>query len=296
MAKKPSKDSLGDRMKKYENVTRYILPPRTYTLLRVDGRAFHTWTRGLHKPYDLQLMSCMDAAAVALCEAIANTRFAFVQSDEISLLATDFATEATAPWFDGVIQKWASVSAAIAGAAFNKAVHECMVAYEEFRRAGFPNVEEVIKLGQVGEKKIPNAEFDARVFTIPDFIEVENYFIWRQKDAERNSVSMLAQHYASAKQLHGKKRDEQHEIIYAAGDNWAKHPVAFKHGRVIRKSTVAEWGKDLGVQPKLECYAVAGGNWFVDNETPVFVRDRQYLRSMIPVVHENDLIVRKATA
>src|SRR5271166_1365959 len=89
MAKKQN-DTLGDRMKRYENITRLQLPPRTYTLLRVDGRAFHTWTRGLRKPYDEVFMNIMDKTAIALCEEIAGAQFAFVQSDEISLLAVDF--------------------------------------------------------------------------------------------------------------------------------------------------------------------------------------------------------------
>ena len=73
--------------------------------------------------------------------------------------------------------------------------------------------------------KRPTAVFDARVFIIPDLIEVENYFVWRQQDAERNSVMMLARAYASHKALAGKNRAAQHEIIHEAGDNWAKHPA-----------------------------------------------------------------------
>jgi tRNA(His) 5'-end guanylyltransferase len=116
-------------------------------------------------------------------------------------------------------------------------------------------------------KKRADATFDARVYTVPDYIEVENYFVWRQQDAERNSVTMLAQHYASHKQLHGKKRSEQHEIIYQAGDNWAKHPASFKHGRVIRKRD---------------------GRWMVDSATPMFTAERDYIRNLIPRHWEGD--------
>src|SRR5208282_554642 len=116
------RDALGDRMKRYEDITRFKLPPRTYTILRVDGRAFHTWTRGLTKPYDADFMSCMDAAAIALCKEVAGARFAFVQSDEISLLATHFEDEGSQAWFDGNIQKWVSIASGIAGVAFNEKV------------------------------------------------------------------------------------------------------------------------------------------------------------------------------
>src|SRR5271167_4753095 len=116
------RDALGDRMKRYEEATKFTLPRRTYTLLRVDGRAFHTWTRGLDKPYDTAFIKCINVAAVRLCETIPGSQFAFVQSDEISVLAVDFLDINTEPWFDGNIQKWVSVSASTAAAAFNEAV------------------------------------------------------------------------------------------------------------------------------------------------------------------------------
>jgi tRNA(His) guanylyltransferase len=271
---KTNKDALGSRMKKYEYVTRFSLPPRTYTVLRVDGRAFHTWTRGLARPYDTDFIDCMDAAAISLCEDISGSQFAFVQSDEISVLAVDFADIKSQPWFDGNIQKWASVGAAISGAAFNFRVSEFMA----FKPSG-----------KLGATKKPNAMFDARVFTIPDFVEVENYFVWRQKDAERNSVTMLAQAYASHKQLQNKNTSQRHEIIHAAGDNWAKHPVGFKHGRIIRKhdSEVSDYSVVVE-RPRVS-------NWAVDNSTPVFTKNRSYLREMIPLPWENDMVIRKAT-
>ena len=269
---KPKHDSLGDRMKAYENATRHALPAKAYTILRVDGRAFHTWTRGLKQPYDQDFMHCMDMAAIRLCEEISGTQFAYVQSDEISVLAVDFLNADTQAWFDGLIQKWASVAASIATAAFNDAVGA--------RQSRF------------GKRLL--ATFDARVFitpattfvnkqeqleVVPAYVEAENYFVWRQQDAIRNSVAMLAQALASPKQLHGKKHAEQLEIVRAAGDDWARHPASFKSGRVIRRSGVAEWGSDIGEQPYDASYVI--GNWFVDADTPVFTEDRAYLQALV---------------
>jgi tRNA(His) 5'-end guanylyltransferase len=287
MAKSTKRDALGDRMKRYENVTRFTLPKRTYTIMRIDGRAFHTWTKGLKRPYDISLMDCMNAAALALCEQIANTRFAYIQSDEISILATDFETTLTEPWFDGTIQKFASVGASIATQAFNSAVSDLNLAYDEFINRGRDGVAAFLERGWVGQKKAPDATFDARVFVIPDLIEVENYFVWRQQDAERNSVTMLAQAYASAKELHGKNRAAQHEIIYKAGDNWAKHPASFKHGRIVRRQAIDY----LGIPPAIP--AGRQSNWFVDEDTPVFTKSRFFLRTLIPLIWDNDLLVRK---
>ena len=277
MSNNPKRDSLGDRIKnQYEDRTRYYLPRRTYTITRVDGKAFHTFTRGLNKPYDLDFMSCMDAAAISLCKEIAGARFAFVQSDEISILSTDFEDEGSQAWFDGNLQKWVSVSAATATAAFNNKVHEYIVKGN----------------AKLGTTKKPTAVFDARAFSIPDYIEVENYFVWRQQDAARNSVTLLASNYASHKQLHGKSTKDRHDVIHAAGDNWANHPVRFKHGGVIRRNGVKEWGKDMEIQPEPSCYNV-DGNWFLDHETPVFTQDKKYLRNLIPRHWEGDESARK---
>ena len=162
------RDDLGDRMKRdYESRTRYLLPRRTYTLLRIDGKAFHTYTRGCARPYDLDLMADMDTAAAALCKDAQGAALAFVQSDEISVLLTDFESTSTESWFDGNLQKLASISASIVTAHFNVA---------RFARGIADRV----------------ACFDARVWTIPARIEVENYFLWRQQDATRNAISMTA--------------------------------------------------------------------------------------------------------
>ena len=287
MSNLPKNDGLGDRMKSsYENRTRYLLPRRTYTILRVDGRAFHTFTRGLTKPYDIDFMSCMDAAAIALCKEVAGARFAFVQSDEISLLATDFEDEGSQAWFDGNIQKWVSIASGIATAAFNSKLVDIA-----------STVSPLINLPIT--KKQPTAVFDARVFTIPDPIEVENYFIWRQQDAERNSVTLLASNYASHKELHGKGVSDRHEIIHAAGDNWAQHPVRFKHGGIIRRTVSVDLLKveqdklDIIVKKKLSERAAAKllasdstarTRWELDEHTPVFTKDREYLRNMIPSI------------
>jgi tRNA(His) guanylyltransferase len=226
-AKKFAKDALGTRMKSnYEDRSRCFFPRRTYTLIRVDGRAFHTWTRGLQRPYDTNLMKLMDTTAVALCEEMAGAQFAFVQSDEISVLLTDFTDIDTESWFNGSQSKIESISASIATAAFNRMVMQFN------RDMPWDTSMELPPDGarpKIAEKE-PTATFDSRAWTIPDPIEVENYFIWRQQDAIRNSVTMLASAYATHKELHGKSASDRHEVIHKAGDNWAKHPLVSNMG------------------------------------------------------------------
>lgn len=211
-------DSLGDRIKnQYEDRTRYSLPRRTYTIIRLDGKAFHTFTRGMERPYDPSMIRWMDSAASELCAQIQGVKFAYTQSDEISLLLTDFEGPTTEAWFDGNIQKITSIAASIATAEFNRArLIDFMEKFKDTCTGRF-------------------ALFDARVFTIPDPIEVANYFIWRQRDAVRNSISMLAQSLYSAKELHGKNASQQQEMTFQKGHNWNDVSVRNKRGGFIAK-------------------------------------------------------------
>lgn len=196
---------------RYEDRTRYFLPRRTYTIIRLDGKAFHTYTRGMEKPYSELLTNAMDFTAINLCKEIQGVKFAYTQSDEISLLLTDFSGPETQAWFDGNIQKIVSVAASIATVHFNN--------------------------GMMLNSPTPamRAMFDARVFTIPDRTEVANYFIWRQQDAVRNSIQMLAQSLYSHKQLEGKNSSELQELTFQKGKNWNDVAVRNKRGGFVAK-------------------------------------------------------------
>ncbi len=212
------KDSLGDRMKEqYENRTRYCLPRRTYTIIRLDGKAFHTYTKNMDRPYDARITTWMDHTALELCKNIQGAKIAYTQSDEISILLTDFEGQQTEAWFDGNIQKITSIAASIATAAFNS------IRMEEFN---------------VADRNIVPANyalFDARVFTIPDSVEVANYFIWRQQDAVRNSIQMLAQSLYSHKDLQNKNGIVLQELCFQKGKNWNDVSVRNKRGGFVCK-------------------------------------------------------------
>ena len=217
---KTMKDELGDRIKSnYEDRYRYMLPRRTYTLLRLDGKSFHTYTKNLKKPFDNDLFEDIDKAIIAMLPEIQGAVFAYTQSDEISILLTDFATPNTDAWFDGNLQKMCSVSASIITAEFNMLrVLRSQGSY--FHPNNLPT----------------SAYFDARVFTIPDRIEVMNYLVWRNQDCARNSVSMVAQSLFSHKELHGKNTKDKHDMMHEKGVNWATdYTDGQKNGRLIVK-------------------------------------------------------------
>jgi tRNA(His) guanylyltransferase len=255
-----SKDSLGDRMKsKYEDVFRHSIPQRTHAILRIDGKAFHTFTKGLPRPYSPDLSAALDYAAMQLCKVMQGCALAYGQSDEYSFLFTDFADIDTQMWFNGNVQKITSVAASLFTAHFNSAWQEIIGMDTPFQ--------DPLHMSSMGKDPYPKKKFidrlgmfDARVFVIPPRTDVMNYFVWRQQDASRNSLSMLASHYYSASELHGKKAADKHEMLHRKGQNWNNWPTSFKRGRVVHRLT----------------------NWVVDNEIPIFSDDHAYLEELVP--------------
>lgn len=189
MAKSTQKgsDGLGDRMKGYEDVNRIKLMRRTPTIIRLDGKAFHTWTKGLDRPHDDNFIAIMANTMQYLCENIQGAVFAYCQSDEISILLRDYDNLSTDAWFDGNVQKMVSVSASLATGMFNKMAAD---AFEDK----------------------PLAFFDSRVFSLPKD-EVTNYFVWRQNDAVRNSIRSVATHYLGHKRCHGMNNQQVQDML-----------------------------------------------------------------------------------
>jgi tRNA(His) 5'-end guanylyltransferase len=226
-------DELGNRIKSYyEDPARVLLPRKTWVIIRVDGKGFHTFTRDLERPYSQALADGLDRAAVFVAEQMAGCALGYGQSDEYSFLMTDFGRDESRMWFDGSVQKIASVTASLFTAGFHRG----------YAAAGY-------------------AAFDARVFAIPNRKEVERYFLWRQADATRNSLNMLASAHYTHAELLGKSAAEKHDLLHAKGENWAKWPADFKRGRVVRPGE---------------------GGFVVDREIPIFTREAGYLEGLIP--------------
>jgi tRNA(His) 5'-end guanylyltransferase len=271
------KDQLGDRMKSYyEDRFRYYLPRRTYTIIRIDGKAFHTYTKGLQRPFDEGLISDMDETAAYLCKNIMGAKFAYVQSDEISILLTDFDDISTQSWFDGNIQKMASISASMATARFNQL--RTVRAYANINTDPIEHGPTAFYMSGAQVLDIKLAMFDARVFQIPYSEEVINYFIFRQQDATRNSISSVAQSLYSHKELHGKSSDEMQEMIFQKGVNWNDFSYREKRGGVITKVT-----KDVPVKnPKSDQPSTVTRNKWEPVKTPIFSQEKDFLKSLMP--------------
>ena len=239
------KSTLGDRMKGYEATSKSKLLRRTPVLIRIDGKAFHTWTKHLNgldhslqdSPFSDMMHNCMVATTANLVENMQNAVLGYTQSDEISILLNDWRTLETDQWFGGNVQKIASVAASMATAYFNYSyyTHDAV------------------------DPHSPPAMFDARVWNMPKE-DVTNYFIWRQQDATRNSVQMLARHYFSHKQLHKKNVSNiQDMLMLEHGVNWNDIDTWKKRGTCVYNDF----------------------NLIVDEDIPIFTKGREYIEELL---------------
>ncbi len=220
------KQNLGDRMKEnYELRHRHYLTRRTPVIVRVDGRAFHTFTKDFARPFDRDFIHAMTHAASDLFQGMQGCKLAYIQSDEASFVLTDYDKLSTDGWFNYNQSKIESISASLMTMAFNR------------------------EMSLIG--KTPCTMFDARAFNIPE-AEVSNYFLWRAQDWHRNSVTMYAQAYYSHNKLHGKNIHDMHEMLHKKGKNWTED-LAFtvKNGVFLYKdSDDGDFVIDAHVRPK----------------------------------------------
>lgn len=216
------KTSLGDRMKGYENITRNHLISRMPVILRLDGRAFHTFTNGFDKPYDKIFAKAMERTMWYLCENIQGCVLGYTQSDEITLVLVDYQELNTSSWFDNNIQKMVSVAASMATLEFNRRFSSLTSGYG----------------GYVHEKaENMGATFDCRAFNVPKE-EVTNCVLWRIKDCVRNSIQALGQAHFSHKELHKKSTEDIITMVKEkTGILWNNLPLSQKYGSFCVKST-----------------------------------------------------------
>lgn len=231
--------SLSDRMKEYERAYDIKMTRRIPIIIRLDGRAFHSWTKriGCIKPFDDRLMNLMSETTKYLCKNISGCILGYTQSDEISLLVVNNQNNNSEAWFENRIQKMVSISSSLATYFFNT--------------------------NSPFERNIP-AFFDSRVFILPKF-EIKNYFLWRQRDAEKNSISSLAQSLYSHKELQNKNSSDKQELCFQKGINWNDLYTPKKRGYAIYKKPFLIKGKDNE--------EITRNKFIIDDNIPVFSSD-----------------------
>jgi len=257
--------TLGDRMKEYEMQSRTRLLRRTPVIIRLDGRAFHTLTRGLDKPFDRDFMDIMQRVTLSLCEQIQGCVLGYTQSDEITLVLIDYQKIESMAWFDNQVQKICSVAASIATAEFNKELHRQILDLQvEAHYSTFMNIDNYSELNKKADlllEKLWRGTFDARAFNLPQH-EVINNLIWRQQDATRNSILAVAQSLYSHKEIQNIGTKElQNKMLIEKNVNWNNFRTDEKRGVAIIKDNE--------------------GKWFIDMLTPIFTEDRDYINRLI---------------
>lgn len=277
-----SKDSLGDRMKEnYEARFKFKLLRRTPVIIRIDGKAFHSFTRGFNRPFDRVLSNAMDRTMKSLCSSIQGCVFGYTQSDEITIVMHDYESLNSCAWFDNEVQKICSIAASMATCQFNKAFADEVAIFRQ--KVYFANINEddslkkdyyiddietAKKLHEKYASRLHTAMFDARCFNIP-IAEVANCVLWRQQDATRNSIEMAGRYYFSHSELHKKNSSNiQDMLMEKFGVNWNDYPVRYKRGCACYKRWVGE--KPLGKS-----------EWYVDYDMPIISKDRNYIEQYI---------------
>lgn len=210
-------DDFGDRMKDYERAeTERRFIPLLPVYARIDGRCFSRFTSGMDSPYDVRMSRAMVETTKHLVEQT-HARIGYTQSDEISLVWLQERYDSEM-FFAGKTQKICSVLAGMTSAFF--ALHCERDEYlATFTRRNSPH-------------------FDCRAFSLPNRTEAANAFLWRERDATKNSISQAARSFYSHKVLHGKSGPEMQEMIFAKGQNFNDYPALFKSGTFVRRRVV----------------------------------------------------------
>ena len=284
---------LAKRMKDYEMRDRHFLQKRIPVAIRIDMRAGHTFTRGFKRPFDDIFMKSMQETAKYMCENMGNAKLAYVQSDEITIILTDYDALETDCWFNYRTDKLCSISASMATMAFNRVFVKNV---DEWGRLTFPNWDEggtneevdvgLLKLNDAYQRAIgKGAMFDARCFNIPKE-EVTNLIYWRQLDATRNSIQMVGQANFSHKELQNKSCNDIQDMLYEQkGINWNDYPTVCKRGTAcIKNRKIIEYLDEFKVTAKLIDSTKTENSWIIDTEMPILKgEDRAYIDDLIYV-------------
>jgi tRNA(His) 5'-end guanylyltransferase len=269
----PVNDELGKRMKTYyEQIPQTKLMRRTPVAIRIDGKAFHTFTKGFQKPFDEVLIEAMYKTMKYLCENIQGCVLGYTQSDEITLILVDYKKLNSSAWFDYEVQKMCSIAASMATMAFNKYFYqEALEWYNKMKPTTLTDEQAVVAQLQVYKQAAEKgAMFDARCFNIPKE-EVTNLLYWRQVDAARNSIQMVARAYFSHAECQDKNTTDLQEMLFQKhGINWNDYPVNLKRGACCSKV----WNFKNGEGMRSE--------WKVDYNIPMFKNEgRDYVERLI---------------
>lgn len=277
------RDELGTRMKTfYEAVPDTKLVKRMPVAIRIDGKAFHTFTQGFKRPFDEVLIKTMQQTTQYLCQNIQGCVLGYTQSDEITLILVDYQTLTTEAWFDYRVEKLCSIAASMATMAFNKYFYDNVFVYNATATVDLSDKKYPFK--EVYSKAVDKgAMFDARCFNIPKE-EVTNLIYWRQLDASRNSVQMVGQAYFSQKELQDKSCSDIQDMLMTKGVNWNDLPIYQKRGSCCIRNKIAIESNGVTADVYLRDTSKSANKWIIDTNIPIFKGEgREYIDKLVYV-------------
>lgn len=284
----PVHDDLGVRMKTfYEQIPKTKLMRRCPVAIRIDGKAFHTFTRGFHKPFDEVLIKSMQETMKYLCENIQGCVLGYTQSDEITLILVDYKKLTSSAWFDYEVQKICSIAASMATMAFNKRFIDNYLDYISTLKPDFTNDSDRKTVSAYINASNKGAMFDCRCFNIPKE-EVTNLVYWRQLDASRNSIQMVGQANFSHKELQNKScNDIQDMLMIQKGINWNDLPTYQKRGTCCVRNKIVIETDSVMTTAQLRDASKSENEWIIDTDIPIFRNDgREYIDRLVFVGEE----------
>ena len=297
----PVHDDLGCRMKTfYEQIPKTKLMRRCPVALRINGKAFHTFTRGFQKPFDEVLIKSMQETMKYLCENIQGCVFGYTQSDEITLILVDYKKLTSSAWFDYEVQKICSIAASMATMAFNKAFSKNVEDFEQYyateheTNGWYGKGTTEYEMCETYSKAIKKgAIFDCRCFNIPKE-EVTNLLYWRQLDASNNSVQMVGQANFSHKKLQKKSCNKIRDMLMTQkGINWNDLPIYQKRGsccikieeNITENNSVEKM--EFGEDRKKIVINIERSHWIIDTDIPIFKgKGREYIDKLVYIGEE----------
>lgn len=280
----PVHNNLETRMKTfYEQIPKTKLMRRCPVAIRIDGKAFHTFTTGFQKPFDEVLIKSMQETMKYLCENIQGCVLGYTQSDEITLILVDYKKLTSSAWFNYEVQKLCSIAASMATMAFNRVFIKNVADFKH--KHGYPNADctKYEHLINTYDKAINlGAMFDARCFNVPKE-EITNLCYWRQDDASRNSIQMVGQANFSHKELHKKSRNDiQDMLMTQKGINWNDLPTYQKRGSCCVKNKIVIESDGVMATAQLRDTSKSENEWIIDTEIPIFKGEgRAYIDSLV---------------
>lgn len=287
----PVHDDLGVRMKTfYEQIPKTKLMRRCPVAIRIDGKAFHTFTRGFQKPFDEVLIKSMQETMKYLCENIQGCVLGYTQSDEITLILVDYKKLTSSAWFDYEVQKICSIAASMATMAFNKFfadnVEKEILSNSDKEGNVVDDKLEIIHINHVHSMR-KGAMFDARCFNIPKE-EVTNLVYWRQLDASRNSIQMVGQANFSHKELQNKSCNDIQDMLMAQKSiNWNNLPTYQKRGSCCVRNKIVIESDGVMATAQLRDTSKSENEWIIDTDIPIFKGEgREYIDRLVFIGEE----------